>query len=58
MAGAANDLREGHGMERSIRLVGDGNGGTNYQFEVQYGVTNPNSVFTLDDWHLAVEASD
>ena len=45
-------------MERSIRLVGDGNGGTNYQFEVQYGVTNPNSVFTLDDWHLAVEASD
>ena len=58
MPGAANDLREGHGMERSIRLAGDGNGGTDYQFEVQYGVTNPNSVFTLDDWHLAVEASD
>jgi hypothetical protein len=58
MPGASNDLLEGHGMERSIRLAGDGNGGTDYQIEVQYGVTNPNSQFTLDDWHLAVEASD
>jgi hypothetical protein len=58
MPGAGNDLREGHGMERSIRLAGDADGGTDYQIEVQYGVTNPTTQFTLDDWHLAVEASD
>ena len=56
MAGALDDLAEGHGMERSRRLLGGANG-TNYQIEVQYAVTNANSVFTLDDWHLAVHTN-
>jgi hypothetical protein len=51
--GALDDLREGHGMERSRRL-GGGQNGTNYVIKVQYAVTNPQSTFTLDDWHLAV----
>lgn len=56
MAGATDDLREGHGMERSKRLLG-GQNGANYQIEVQYAVTNNNIVFTLDDWHLAVHTN-
>jgi hypothetical protein len=54
--GAADDLREGHAMERSARLEADDDG-TDYQIEVQYAVTNNNTVFTLDDWHLAVLAN-
>jgi hypothetical protein len=56
MAGAVDDLREGHGMERSRRLSGGANG-ANYQIEVQYAVANNNIVFTLDDWHLAVHTN-
>ena len=53
MAGNLDDLREGHGMERSKRLAGGANG-QNYTIQVQFAVTNAQSVFTLDDWHLAV----
>ena len=53
MPGALTDLAEGHGMERSKRLPG-GENGTAYVIRVQYAVVNPMSVFTLDDWHLAV----
>ena len=53
MPGALTDLAEGHGMERSKRLPGGANG-TNYVIQVQFAVVNPQSVFTLDDWHLAV----
>ena len=53
MVGNLDDLAEGHGMERSKRLPG-GDNGTNYAIQVQYAVTNGQSVFTLDDWHLAV----
>ena len=56
MPGALNDLAEGHGMERSKRLFG-GENGTNYVIQVQYAVVNPMSVFTLDDWHLAVHTN-
>jgi hypothetical protein len=56
IAGAADDLAEGHGMERSRRLPGGPNG-ADYQIEVQYAVTNGNTVFTLDDWHLAVHTN-
>jgi hypothetical protein len=51
--GAADDLREGHAMERSARLSGGANG-VNYQIQVQYAVTNAATNFRLDDWHLAV----
>jgi hypothetical protein len=54
--GGADDLLEGHGMERSIRLPAVQNG-PDYQIEVQYAVTNPNTTFTVDDWHLAVLAN-
>ena len=53
MAGNLDDLREGHGMERSKRLPG-GENGTNYMIQVQYAVTDPQSVFTIDESHLAV----
>jgi hypothetical protein len=56
MPGALTDLAEGHGMERSKRLPG-GENGTNYVIQVQYAVVNPMSVFTLDDWHLAVHTN-
>ena len=56
MPGAATDLAEGHGMERSKRLFG-GQNGTNYTIQVQFAVVNPQSVFTLDDWHLAVHTN-
>jgi hypothetical protein len=56
MAGATDDLREGHGLERSKRLFADADG-TNYQIEVQYAVTNNMITFTLDDWHLAVHTN-
>jgi hypothetical protein len=56
MPGALTDLAEGHGMERSRRLLGGPNG-TNYTIQVQYAVVNPQSVFTLDDWHLAVHTN-
>ena len=56
MPGAGTDLAEGHGMERSKRLFGGANG-TNYVIQVQYAVVNPMSVFTLDDWHLAVHTN-
>jgi len=56
MPGALTDLAEGHGMERSKRLPG-GENGTNYVIQVQYAVVNPQSVFTLDDWHLAVHTN-
>jgi hypothetical protein len=56
MAGATDDLLEGHGMERSRRLSGGANGAS-YQIEVQYAVTNNNISFTLDDWHLAVHTN-
>jgi len=56
MAGALDDLREGHGMERSKRLPGGPNG-SNYQIEVQIAVNDPTTVFTLDDWHLAVHTN-
>ena len=56
MAGGLDDLREGHGMERSKRLPG-GENGTAYVIQVQYAVVNPQSVFTLDDWHLAVHTN-
>jgi hypothetical protein len=56
MPGALNDLAEGHGMERSKRLPG-GENGTAYVIRVQYAVVNPQSVFTLDDWHLAVHTN-
>lgn len=56
MAGNADDLFEGNGMERSIRLRGDHNG-TSYRIRVQYAVTNPNTLFRLDDWHLAVHTN-
>ena len=29
----------------------------NYQIEVQIAVTDPTTVFTLDDWHLAVHTN-
>jgi hypothetical protein len=54
--GGADDLREGHAMERVIRLPGGANG-TGYQIEVQYAVSNANTTFTLDDWLMVVEAS-
>lgn len=53
MPGGLDDLREGHGMERSKRLPGGANG-TNYTIQVQFAVTNAQTAFTLDDWHLAV----
>jgi hypothetical protein len=53
MAGATDDLYEGHGMERSIRLPGGANG-AQYRIRVQYAVTNATIGFRLDDWHLAV----
>jgi hypothetical protein len=56
MPGALTDLAEGHGMERSKRLPGGANG-TNYLIQVQFAVVNPQSVFTLDDWHLAVHTN-
>ena len=56
MPGALTDLAEGHGMERSKRLPGGANG-TNYTIQVQFAVVNPQSVFTLDDWHLAVHTN-
>ena len=56
MPGALTDLAEGHGMERSKRLPGGPNG-TAYTIQVQYAVVNPQSVFTLDDWHLAVHTN-
>ena len=56
MPGALTDLAEGHGMERSKRLPG-GENGTAYVIRVQYAVVNPASVFTLDDWHLAVHTN-
>ena len=56
MPGALTDLAEGHGMERSKRLPG-GENGTNYTIQVQFAVVNPQSVFTLDDWHLAVHTN-
>jgi len=56
MPGALTDLAEGHGMERSRRLSGGANG-TNYVIQVQFAVVNPQSVFTLDDWHLAVHTN-
>ena len=56
MPGALTDLAEGHGMERSKRLFG-GENGTNYVIQVQFAVVNPMSVFTLDDWHLAVHTN-
>lgn len=56
MAGNAEDFREGHGMERSSRLAG-GINDTTYTIQVQYAVMNPNTTFTLDDWHLAVHTN-
>ena len=56
MAGAVDDLFEGHGMERSRRLPG-GAHGTNYRIRVQYAVTNNTIGFRLDDWHLAVHTN-
>ena len=53
MVGNLDDLREGHGMERSKRLAGGANG-QNYTIQVQFAVTNAQSVFTLDETHLAV----
>jgi hypothetical protein len=55
-AGAADDLYEGHGLERSRRLSG-GATGTNYRIRVQYAVTNNTINFQLDDWHLAVHTN-
>ena len=51
-AGTADDMWEGHAMERSIRL-----GPGSYRVYVQYAVTNPATTFRLDDWHFAVESS-
>jgi hypothetical protein len=48
-AGAAQDLWEGHAMDRSIRL----RAGT-YRIRVQRRVNNNTIAFRLDDWHLAV----
>jgi hypothetical protein len=56
MAAAADDLWEGHGMERSRRLPG-GPSGANYRIRVQFAVTNNTIAFTLDDWHLAVQTN-
>jgi hypothetical protein len=56
MAGALDDLREGHAMERARRLTG-GQNGTNYLIQVQFAVTDPQTTFTLDDWLLAVYTS-
>lgn len=56
IAGNADDFREGHGLERSSRLVG-GDNDTTYTIQVQYAVTNPATAFTLDDWHLAVHTN-
>ena len=56
MPGALTDLAEGHGMERSKRLPG-GADGTAYTIRVQYAVVNPQSLFTLDDWHFAVHTN-
>jgi hypothetical protein len=56
MAGALDDLREGHAMERARRLLG-GQNGTNYVIQVQFAVTDPQTTFTLDDWLLAVYTS-
>jgi hypothetical protein len=56
MAGALDDLREGHAMERARRLPGGPNG-ANYQIQVQFAVTDPQTTFTLDDWLLAVYTS-
>jgi hypothetical protein len=50
--GASIDTAEGHAIERSRRLPA----GT-YQIQVQYSVTNATSIFTLADWHFAVELS-
>jgi hypothetical protein len=54
--GAADDMWEGHGMERSRRLFG-GPRGTVYRIRVQYAVTNAAITFRLDDWHLAVHTN-
>ena len=43
---------EGHAMERSI-ILGQGT----YTLRVQRSVTNAAVLFTLDDWHLAVETT-
>jgi hypothetical protein len=46
------DGAEGHAMERSRRLLPG-----NYDIRVEYEVTNAATVFTVDDWHFAVESS-
>jgi hypothetical protein len=51
--GTADDLFEGHAMERSARLFGSANG-TTYRISVQWAVTQPSIVFRLDDWHFEV----
>lgn len=54
-AGTADDMYEGHAMERSIRLPAGA-----YRFRVEYAVValSANPVTSrLDDWHFAVEAS-
>jgi hypothetical protein len=53
VVGAADaDGAEAHAMERSRRLPAG-----NYDIRVEYAVTNAATVFTVDDWHFAVETS-
>jgi hypothetical protein len=50
--GDANDWWESHSIDRS-RVVGPGT----WTVRVQYGVTDANTDFRLDDWSLTVERS-
>jgi hypothetical protein len=47
------DGRESHSLERSAVRVGP----AAVRVAVQYKVTDPDSRFVLDDWHLTVERS-
>jgi hypothetical protein len=49
-SGTADELWEGHTLERSKRL-----GPGTYRIRVMRAVTNANTTFRLDDWHFSVE---
>ena len=54
VAGAVDvDGDEARAMERYRRLLQAGN----YDFWVEYSVTNAMTLFSLDDWHFSVEVS-
>jgi hypothetical protein len=55
-SGAADDLWEGHSMDRTRRLAGGPNGAS-YRIRVQRAVTNNTITFSLDDWNMMVQTN-